>query len=84
MLKIDLAKAFDSVEWPFVINALQHKGYHGHFIRLIHACISSVFFAINFSGKSYGQFCAIKGIKQGCPLLLYLFVIAIDELSVRL
>jgi hypothetical protein len=39
MLKIDLAKDFDRVEWNFIVQALARKGLHGHFINLIHACI---------------------------------------------
>ena len=32
MLKIDLAKAFDRLEWPFIVVALSRKGLHAHFI----------------------------------------------------
>jgi hypothetical protein len=38
MIKIDLAKAFDRLEWYFIASALERKGLHGHFITLIHAC----------------------------------------------
>jgi hypothetical protein len=40
MVKIDLAKAFDRLEWNFISAALARKGLHEHFINLIHACIS--------------------------------------------
>ena len=41
MLKIDLAKAFDRLEWNFITTALARKCLHGHFIKLINACIST-------------------------------------------
>lgn len=31
MLKVDLAKALDMIEWSVVLDALQHKGFHSHF-----------------------------------------------------
>jgi hypothetical protein len=33
MLKIDIAKAFDRIEWNFVVVALARKGLHCHFIK---------------------------------------------------
>jgi len=28
ILKVDIAKAFDSVAWPFLLEVLQHIGFH--------------------------------------------------------
>ena len=84
MLKINLAKAFDRIEWSFILDVLRHKGYHGHFIKVIHACISTVSFSVNVNGQFYGQISATRGIKIGYQLSPYLFVIAINELSLRL
>ena len=84
MLKIDLAKAFDRIEWSFVLDALRRKGYQGHFIKLVHACISTASFSVNINEESYGHVSATRGIRQGCPQPPYLFVLAINELSIRL
>ncbi len=81
MLKLDLSKAFDRLEWCFIAEALQRKGFHGNFINLVLSCISTASFLVNINGQSYGCFSAQRGIRQGCPLSLYLFVLAINELS---
>ena len=84
MIKIDLAKAFDRLEWHFVDSALARKGLHAHFINLIHACISSPTFSVIINGQSFARFKSSRGIRQGCPLSPSLFVLAVNELSLAL
>jgi hypothetical protein len=84
MLKIDLAKAFDRLEWNFILLALARKGMHGHFINLIHACISTPTFSVIINGQAYANFTSTRGVRQGCPISPYLFVLAINELSIQL
>jgi hypothetical protein len=84
MLKIDLAKAFDRIEWHCIVSALARKGLNGHFIKLIHACISSPTFSVIINGQSYAKFTSSRGIRQGCPLSPYLFILAVNDLSLQL
>lgn len=84
LLKIDLSKAFDRLEWDFIAAALQRKGFHPHFINLVLSCINSSSFAVNINGQSYGAFNANRVIRKGCPLSPYLFVLAVNELSKQL
>ena len=84
MLKIDLAKAFDKLEWLFIASALTRKGLHEHFINLIYACISSPTFSVIINGQSFAYFKSTRGIRQGCPLSPYLFVLTINEMSIIL
>jgi hypothetical protein len=53
MIKIDLAKAFDRLEWNFIVAALSRKGMHGQFINLIHACVSSSTFSVIDTSPTY-------------------------------
>jgi hypothetical protein len=55
MLKIDLAKAFDRIEWRFIVSALARKGLYNHFIYLVYACISSPTFSVIINGQSFAS-----------------------------
>jgi len=84
MFKIDLAKAFDRIEWSFIAQALQHQGFQSDFIDCVHSCITLPTFSVVINDQSFGRFNASRGLRQGCTLLPCLFVLAINELSVHL
>ena len=62
MLKIDLVKASDHLEWNFIVAALARKGLHAHFINLIYACISSPTFSVVINGQPFAKFHSSRGI----------------------
>jgi hypothetical protein len=84
LLKIDLAKAFDRLEWTFISDALHRIGFNDKFINLIHTCISTSSLAVLVNDEPSNYFNPQRGLRQGCSLSPYLFVIAINELSIRL
>lgn len=83
-LKLDLAKAFDRIEWNFIVKALRRHGFKDHFINLIHRCISTTSLSVLINGEPTPIFYPQRGIRQGCPLSPYLFIIAVNELSMCL
>jgi hypothetical protein len=84
MLKVDLAKAFDRIEWHFIVTAMKNLGFTDRFIQLVYTCISSTTMAIIINGEPGPEFNPGRGIRQGCPLSPYLFIIAINELALCL
>jgi len=71
MFKLDLAKAFDRLEWSFIKFALRRLGFNDHFIELVAACIECPIFSIIINGQSIGRFQNPRGILQGSPLFFF-------------
>ncbi|XP_059644155.1 uncharacterized protein LOC132285935 [Cornus florida] len=75
-LKIDLKKAYDSVDWGFLQKVLLSFGFSEKWISWVIECTSTTNFSILCNGVPAGFFSASKGLRQGCPLspLLFAFV----------
>ena len=63
LLQIDLANAFDRLEWNFIVSALLRKRLHRHFINLIYVCISSTKFLVIINGHPFANYCSSRGIR---------------------
>ncbi|KAL2240816.1 UNVERIFIED_CONTAM: hypothetical protein Sindi_0722800 [Sesamum indicum] len=79
-LKVDIRKAYDTVEWDFLLEVLQLFGFPLTFIRWIEQCVTTASFSIGINGKTHGFFAGARGLRQGDPLSPYLFVIVIEIL----
>lgn len=81
VLKLELEKAFDKVDWDFLIVILKAKGSGEKWRQWIYPCMSTTNFAIIINGKPRGKFTASRGLRQGDPLLPSLFILVMDRLS---
>ncbi|CAN0883999.1 Putative ribonuclease H protein At1g65750 [Linum grandiflorum] len=81
VIKIDLAKAYDKIEWNFVRDTLDYTGFPSHLCSVIMNCISSVSFQVLWNGSCSSSFKPGLGLRQGCPLSPYLFTLCIERLS---
>jgi len=77
--KLDIEKAYDPVNWKFLINVLNKMGFGGRWIGWICYCISSSSFAVLVNGSPTDFFLPSRGLRQGDPIspLLYLLVIEV-------
>lgn len=80
-MKIDISKAFDSVQWDFVLNTLSALHFPNTFIHWIRLCISTASFSVQVNGELAGFFISTRGLRQGCSLSPYLFVLCMNVLS---
>lgn len=80
-IKVDLAKAFDRVEWNLLICILSQLGFDPIFINWIHECISTTSLSFLINGSPFGNIKPSRGIRQGDPMSPFLYVLYFEILS---
>jgi hypothetical protein len=82
VLKLDLIKAYDMVDWGFLRLVLLYVGLSFETNDWILGYVTSKNFVVLLNGKITSFFKSSRGIRQGCPLSPLLFLLVIEGLSI--
>ena len=81
ILFADFKKAFDSISHDFMFNCLKCFNFETDIIRWIKCFYNDVKSSVTNSGYMTEFFHIKRGLRQGCPLSAYLFIICIELLD---
>ena len=81
IISIDVEKAFDNVQHPFMIKTLSKVGVEGAFLNMIKAIYKKPTANIILTGQKLNAFPLRSGTRQGCLLSPLLFNIVLEVLA---
>ena len=80
-IKLDLEKACDRLELSFIHKVLQAFHFPPNLIKVIMGCVTTTSISVLVNRGVLDSFNPSRGIRQGDPLLPYLFILCIECLS---
>ena len=61
--KLDIEKAYDNINWQFLMKVMQHMGFGPKWIRWIWWCVLTVRFSVLVNGVPAGFFPSSRGLR---------------------
>ncbi|GJV97164.1 cysteine-rich receptor-like protein kinase [Tanacetum coccineum] len=81
IFKVDFQKAYDTINWRFLINIMERVGFREKWRKWVEICLKSSFMSILVNGSPTEEFRLERVVRQGDPLSPFLFIIAAEGLN---
>ena len=83
MISIDFEKAFDKLEWPFMFKCLDFFGFPTYIKEWVKILYTDIKSSVTNNGWHSEYFDLGRGVRQGCPLSPYLFILCAEILAMQ-
>lgn len=80
LLKLDISKAFDTVQWPFLVEVLSALGFGPKWLAWICGLLATSTTKIAVNGIAGETIYNCQGLRQGSPLSPMLFILCMEPL----
>ena len=80
-MKLDMSKAYDRMEWSYLVKIMEKLEFCEKWVSLVYECINMVSYKILVNGEPRGDIRPSRGIRQGDPLSPYFFLLCLESLN---
>lgn len=84
LICLDFEKAFDSVNWYFLISTLKKFNFGNNFIKWIQILYKDPTIQVKNNGHISEKFKAGRGVRQGCPVSALLFLLVVEIMAIKI
>lgn len=78
-----MSKAYDRLEWRFILRNLRAMGFSSTVQYIIFLTLSNLWYSVNINGVTSTEFRLTRGVQQGDPLSPFLFILASENYPIQ-